>query len=551
MWLSGAAHSQDWPQTSDLEIRNQSIGRRLDPNLVQGSGGVVVRLLASHLGEGGSILGGLAPGFSQVGIVPDGAVSRRVFSRISRFLRPCIPMLLYSHLFSPSSALKASIYHIKNYKKTPVFPNTFIDFPRKKCRTGGRKQNDAYPAEGTRSSAWRVVPCAFDPSLVAPCGLNAITSAACSLPCPPPPALRRAASRRLEIRLRELNPCSPLCVAHRFAGPIYPGARRLDPWGEEFLSNIKRKVVRRESPATSASVVQQARESSPLHPHHLVFCFDHLPWKEGVCKYIMKQVTLVKAVYDKASCGGALFTLLASPPRRTGIDSCWGRLEFRIQEIWPTGQLGRSRFPRPCTIDARPRSRSEGAIRANLTRTTSASSLLRARRAKLNRSRATADEGLPPLTNPRWNLEKKTRLRTGKTWAGRDKTSARWETPGSWLAWSSNFAAAKTRKLGREPRKSWHKKRGGEWREKNERWCDGSSKERGAERATRQFVWIYRCHRDMKHPRVELPAGASGIGAQEPAAAILLRHPTAILDVIILLPLIRVAFDLGLDLEDL
>ncbi|KAJ8868824.1 hypothetical protein PR048_030365 [Dryococelus australis] len=45
------------------------------------------------------------PGFSQVGIVPDDAAGRRVFSGISRS-PPCIPVLFHSQFISPSSALK-------------------------------------------------------------------------------------------------------------------------------------------------------------------------------------------------------------------------------------------------------------------------------------------------------------------------------------------------------------------------------------------------------------------------------------------------------------
>ncbi|KAJ8873599.1 hypothetical protein PR048_024417 [Dryococelus australis] len=50
--------------------------------------GVVVRLLASHLGEPGSIPGGVIPGSSHVGILPDDAAGKRVFSGLSRFPRP-------------------------------------------------------------------------------------------------------------------------------------------------------------------------------------------------------------------------------------------------------------------------------------------------------------------------------------------------------------------------------------------------------------------------------------------------------------------------------
>ncbi|KAJ8883914.1 hypothetical protein PR048_015769 [Dryococelus australis] len=68
----------------------------------RGRGGVAVSLLASHLGEAGSIIGRVTLGFSYVGIVPGDAADERVLSGISRFLRPRIPMSLHSHIFSPS-----------------------------------------------------------------------------------------------------------------------------------------------------------------------------------------------------------------------------------------------------------------------------------------------------------------------------------------------------------------------------------------------------------------------------------------------------------------
>ncbi|KAJ8870781.1 hypothetical protein PR048_027080 [Dryococelus australis] len=54
-------------------------------NGVRNYGGVVARLLASHQGQPSLIPSGIAPGFSQVGIAPDDAAGRRVFSEISRF----------------------------------------------------------------------------------------------------------------------------------------------------------------------------------------------------------------------------------------------------------------------------------------------------------------------------------------------------------------------------------------------------------------------------------------------------------------------------------
>ncbi|KAJ8888380.1 hypothetical protein PR048_007870 [Dryococelus australis] len=49
---------------------------------------------------------GVAPGFSHMRVVPDDTTGRRVFSGISRFLRPFIPSLPHTHLTLPSSALK-------------------------------------------------------------------------------------------------------------------------------------------------------------------------------------------------------------------------------------------------------------------------------------------------------------------------------------------------------------------------------------------------------------------------------------------------------------
>ncbi|KAJ8893449.1 hypothetical protein PR048_006047 [Dryococelus australis] len=68
------------------------------PSVTRGPGGVVVRLVAYHLSEPGSILGGVTPRFSHLGIAPDDATGQRFFSEISRFPRPCILALLHNHL---------------------------------------------------------------------------------------------------------------------------------------------------------------------------------------------------------------------------------------------------------------------------------------------------------------------------------------------------------------------------------------------------------------------------------------------------------------------
>ncbi|KAJ8872580.1 hypothetical protein PR048_026186 [Dryococelus australis] len=80
----------------------------LSPRL-RGRGDVVARLLASHLGEPGSIPSEVAPGFSHTRIVPDDAAVRAFFSRFSRLLYLCIPALLRTRMISPSSAIKTSM----------------------------------------------------------------------------------------------------------------------------------------------------------------------------------------------------------------------------------------------------------------------------------------------------------------------------------------------------------------------------------------------------------------------------------------------------------
>ncbi|KAJ8894607.1 hypothetical protein PR048_007271 [Dryococelus australis] len=58
-----------------------------------------VRLLVSHQGKSGSITGKFTPGFSHVGIVPEDAADRRLFSGISC----CILASIHPHLISASS----------------------------------------------------------------------------------------------------------------------------------------------------------------------------------------------------------------------------------------------------------------------------------------------------------------------------------------------------------------------------------------------------------------------------------------------------------------
>ncbi|KAJ8876628.1 hypothetical protein PR048_021073 [Dryococelus australis] len=105
----------------------------------------VVSLHASRQGEPGSISGGVASGFSHVGIVLDDAAGRRVFSGVSRFPRLYIPALLHTQLASPLSALKTPL----------MFLN---DFPRHLFYNRGSRLRPAtlmFPAADRRTSSER------------------------------------------------------------------------------------------------------------------------------------------------------------------------------------------------------------------------------------------------------------------------------------------------------------------------------------------------------------------------------------------------------------
>ncbi|KAJ8866244.1 hypothetical protein PR048_032087 [Dryococelus australis] len=62
----------------------------------RGRGDVVGRLLASHLSDPGLISGGAAPEFSHVGIVPDNATNRRVFSEQAVITDGGVAVLIHS-----------------------------------------------------------------------------------------------------------------------------------------------------------------------------------------------------------------------------------------------------------------------------------------------------------------------------------------------------------------------------------------------------------------------------------------------------------------------
>ncbi|KAJ8870273.1 hypothetical protein PR048_029294 [Dryococelus australis] len=77
-------------------------------------------------------------------IVPDDVAGLRVFSGISRFPHPFIPVLLHTHLTSPSSALKTLITHPAN---TPL--PRFFYIPSRRFPPGWLRQFHSMLLEGS------------------------------------------------------------------------------------------------------------------------------------------------------------------------------------------------------------------------------------------------------------------------------------------------------------------------------------------------------------------------------------------------------------------
>ncbi|KAJ8896548.1 hypothetical protein PR048_001892 [Dryococelus australis] len=99
-------------ETSRWELNPFRLGGRVKRELKpqMGRGGVVKRLFASHVGEYGSLPGGVDLIFWLVGILADDATGGRsgFIEGIFRIPRHCISALLHTRVTSPSSALKTS-----------------------------------------------------------------------------------------------------------------------------------------------------------------------------------------------------------------------------------------------------------------------------------------------------------------------------------------------------------------------------------------------------------------------------------------------------------
>ncbi|KAJ8872057.1 hypothetical protein PR048_025658 [Dryococelus australis] len=93
--------------STDSPVSKQNSVDESDSGLQRRNDGGIA-LLASHALDSRRGGGGVAPRFSHVGIVPDDAAGRRVFSGMSHFPRPFVPVL-HTRLAPPSSPYETSI----------------------------------------------------------------------------------------------------------------------------------------------------------------------------------------------------------------------------------------------------------------------------------------------------------------------------------------------------------------------------------------------------------------------------------------------------------
>ncbi|KAJ8895055.1 hypothetical protein PR048_000380 [Dryococelus australis] len=106
----GIGDPRENPPTSGI-VRHDSHVRKSGREGNWGHCGVAVRHSSTTKANRVRFQAG-SPGISHVLIVSVDAAGRRLFTGISRFLRPCIPILPHTHLASPSSALKTSLLRI-------------------------------------------------------------------------------------------------------------------------------------------------------------------------------------------------------------------------------------------------------------------------------------------------------------------------------------------------------------------------------------------------------------------------------------------------------
>ncbi|KAJ8867368.1 hypothetical protein PR048_031169 [Dryococelus australis] len=165
----------------------------------------------------------VAPGFLRVGILPDDATGRWVFSRISRFPGPFVPALLHTHLPCRSSPFKTSMLRaaqISRHHSAKVFLNTLcLGTCKIRVIIFGIRLNltALYALEPASFPHWLLHKCEETPSLTELHTARRLTRATCHLTlvlfsppgkqmsAPPTESARLAASLSANCNSRRLH----------------------------------------------------------------------------------------------------------------------------------------------------------------------------------------------------------------------------------------------------------------------------------------------------------------------------------------------------------
>ncbi|KAJ8876874.1 hypothetical protein PR048_021322 [Dryococelus australis] len=310
-------------------------------------------------------------GFSHVGIVPDVAVGRRVFSGISRFPSSFIPAMLHTNLALPSSALKTSM--LRATQITSLTQQFWHQNGLKRvAETAGQRLT-----AGTSGSAERGTERVY--RLVTGAGVFVME-------------MRQGRGRRMRVTRGEsvgrkqsrAEGVSDL-NAHFLTGlqaggryeelvPRLPAAEELAPRAPLYHGNyaLRKGTARR---AQLIYVIPHfdwcKRRYARLNDYKLFTSFQN--YVETV--QITVQQFVVVLTYECLHSERARSDKPADRPVEAGVKSGTASISTVKGET-----DGRDYSARCSGMDPpRPRSRSEGAIRATVMRTPSASSLLRAR----------------------------------------------------------------------------------------------------------------------------------------------------------------------------
>ncbi|KAJ8872213.1 hypothetical protein PR048_025815 [Dryococelus australis] len=426
--------------------------------------------LTSHQGEPGSISDRPTLGFSQVGITPDDSAGQRLSSGISHLPLPFIPVLLHSHLISPSSALNTPLLRAAqisrshcnitlSYGTTPTLADgdfssslgcvsttelsPFAD-PRaliyhltksfahavKKIRSSPlavamiQRSTDCriQPGGGTIQIASRrqSVPLSISSSalaLVSKTPVDArtiskysafLSDAPLQLAAPRARVLHSAANAR-HCRCSEVVRDGASCTGKRERGKESAMAfvRRRSQHSSEVISENHHGKQKSGWPVREPNSRPPECESSELPLHHLARSEGEYHGLERPGNIqILATEELFGQEHSKTLTDFELLQgILLLAQNCTQCTHAAGSNNQRIDII-------------PLLVAARPKSRSEGAIRATVTRTPSASSLLRARGAL----------GSPLVDNRSIMNAAKYRAVFGVVWTNRTMVSSNTDT---------------------------------------------------------------------------------------------------------------------------